>query len=215
MSKRRRRKDLGPRVKIGEQFIAHPVAMLKSAAFRSLKLAERKILDRLEIEHASRGGRHNGDLACTYADFRKHGVRRTSISEAIQRLGRLGFIEVTTQGRMAYGDLRIPSRYRLTYLSTYQDGQPVQPTNEWRSQNQNTEHENVPGVRHENGAGKPDFPGTKTGLQPKIQDTKTGLLSRSTGRMGGAGRGGGSIYGPTDLPSPSYSLEKANGGGHQ
>jgi hypothetical protein len=32
MSKRRRRKYLGPRIKIGEHFIAHPVAMLKSAA---------------------------------------------------------------------------------------------------------------------------------------------------------------------------------------
>jgi hypothetical protein len=194
MSKRRRRKDLGPRVKIGEQFIAHPVAMLKSTAFRSLKLAERKILDRLEIEHASRGGRHNGDLVCTYADFRKHGVRRTSISDAIKRLVQHGLLEITKQGRPSYGDLRIPSHYRLTYLLTYEDGQTVQPTNEWRRlEEQKTGHENVPGARHENVPGKANFPGTKTGLKPKKPGTKTGLLSRSTGRWGGGTRDGGSI----------------------
>jgi hypothetical protein len=187
-TKRRRRKDLGPRVKIGEQFIAHPVAMLKSAAFRSLKLAERKILDRLEIEHARHGGKRNGDLVCTYTDFRKHGVRKASISDAIKQLVRRGLIEITKQGRPSYGDLRNPSHYRLTYLSTFQKEVWTDATHEWRClEKQKARYENVPGARHENVPGKANFPGTKTGLKPKKPGTKMGLLSRSTGRRGGEG----------------------------
>jgi hypothetical protein len=204
-TKRRRRKDLRPRVKIGEQFIAHPVAMLKSAAFRSLKLAERKILDRLEIEHARHGGKRNGDLVCTYTDFRKHGVRKASISDAIKQLVRRGLIEITKQGRPSYGDLRNPSHYRLTYLSTFQNEVWTDATHEWRClEKQKARYENVPGARHENVPGKANFPGTKTGLKPKKPGTKMGLLSRSTGRRGGGMRDGESIY-PTEQPPPTFS----------
>jgi hypothetical protein len=38
MNKGRHRKYLSPRIRIGEQFIAHAVALLKSEAWRSLKL---------------------------------------------------------------------------------------------------------------------------------------------------------------------------------
>src|SRR5208282_3780536 len=38
------------------QFAARPIAMLESAAMRVLTLAERKALDRIEIEHAHHGG---------------------------------------------------------------------------------------------------------------------------------------------------------------
>jgi hypothetical protein len=40
MNNRRHRKYLSPRIRIGEQFIAYAVALLKSEVWRSLKLAE-------------------------------------------------------------------------------------------------------------------------------------------------------------------------------
>jgi hypothetical protein len=133
MNKRRHRKYLSPRIRIGEQFIAHPVALLKSEAWRSLKLAELRILHRLEIEHASHGGRQNGNLPCTRSNFERHGVRRKNITKALDKLVRLGLVEITVKGRMAYADLRTPSRFRLTYLPTYdENGAAVPPTHEWR-----------------------------------------------------------------------------------
>ena len=66
MSERRRRKPMGLRINT-EQFIIHPVPMIRST--RSLRLADLRILQRLEIEHASHGAKQNGNLTCTYADF--------------------------------------------------------------------------------------------------------------------------------------------------
>ncbi len=107
--------------------------MLKSTAFRSLKLAELKILRRLEIEHTNHGGRRNGNLRCTYSDFERYGIRRNSICKAIDKLVRLGLLEITVKGRRAFADLRTPSQYRLTYLLTYdENGTAVPPTHEWR-----------------------------------------------------------------------------------
>ena len=39
---------------------------------------------------------------------------------------------VTEYGRQSYGDLRFPSRYRVTYLPTFTDGRWIEPTHEWR-----------------------------------------------------------------------------------
>jgi hypothetical protein len=205
---RHRKKSPGPRIKIGEYFVAHPVALLKSSAFRSLKLADRKILDRLEIENASHAGKQNGDLICTYTDFQKYGVRKASIADAIKRLVEWGFVEITKQGRPSYADIRNPSHYRLTFLHSYQDGKPVKPTHEWRRfEQQNTGRENEPGARHENEPGKPKLPGSKTRLLAEKPDAETGVLSRSSGRMGGGLRDGCITY-PTEQP-PSAPREEA------
>ena len=84
---------------IDGQFIAHRVEMLNSAAHAALSHAARRILDRLEIEHASNGGVENGNLACTFDDFARAGIRRRSIAAAIRELERLGFLEITQRGR--------------------------------------------------------------------------------------------------------------------
>ena len=91
-----------------------------------------KDLHRLEIEHAGHGGRQNGNLPCTHSDFERHGVRRKNITKAVNKLVRLGLVEIMAKGRMAYADLRTPSRYRLTYLFTRdENGAAVPPTHEW------------------------------------------------------------------------------------
>ena len=58
---------------IGRQFAARPVEMLESPAMRVLTLAERRALDRIEIEYAHHGGADNGKLPITYADFERFG----------------------------------------------------------------------------------------------------------------------------------------------
>jgi DNA-binding transcriptional ArsR family regulator len=186
VSKRRRRKHIGPRIKIGEQFIAHPVALLKSTVFRTLSLTARRILDRLEIEHASHAGKHNGELACTYSDFVRHGVKRRTVPRALQRLVRFGLIEVTSRGRMSYADLRTPSRYRLTYLPTYVAEKWVLPTHEWRlAEKQNTSAKKAPGTSAKKAPGSADFPVPKGTLRP---GAKMAPLSRSrAGRVGVCG----------------------------
>ena len=137
MSARRRkpttagRRDMAAAKKtttIRGQFIAHRVEMPESPAWASLPLACRRILDRLEIEHASHGGKENGNLPCTYGDFEDFGIRRKSIADAVRKLVTLGFIEVTHQGRGGIGEWRQASRYRLTYLPT----KKANPTDDWR-----------------------------------------------------------------------------------
>ncbi len=162
MSERRRRKPMKPRIRLREQFIPHLATMLTSDVFRSLRLADLRILQRLEIEHVSHGGKQNGDLTCTYTDFVEYGVRRASIPEGIRQLVRGGFLVVTDQGRQSYGDLRIPSRYRITYLPTFADGRWVEPTHEWRLlEKQKAARENAPGAGPKTRPSDDDFPTQK------------------------------------------------------
>ena len=63
---------------------------------------------------------------------------------------------VTEQGRKSYGDLRIPSRYRVTYLPTFADGRWAEATHEWRRlEKQKAGGENAPGAGREDAPGGP------------------------------------------------------------
>ena len=53
--------------RIGGQFVMRRIDMLRSPAFCVLSLTGRRILDRLEIEHAAHGGRDNGKLPVTFS----------------------------------------------------------------------------------------------------------------------------------------------------
>jgi hypothetical protein len=114
--------------KKGESWTSLATELLESPAHRVLGLAERRILDRLQIELRHHGGKDNGKLPVTFQDFHEYGVRRCSIAPAIRVLVALGLIEVTQRGRAGNAGFRLVSRYRLTYLP---DGRGV-PTNEWR-----------------------------------------------------------------------------------
>jgi hypothetical protein len=116
------------RHRIAGQFIAHPVELLKSSAYRVLNIHERRVLTRIEIEHAAHAGKDNGRLPVTFQDFQDHGVTRKYVGAAIAVLEALGLLEVTEKGRASNGEFRAPSLYRLTYLRAYDSD----PTNEWR-----------------------------------------------------------------------------------
>jgi hypothetical protein len=121
---------MSPRRKnrIAGQFSARTIEMMESPAYIALGGSARKILDRLEIEHAHHGGNDNGKLPCTYEHFFEYGVHRHSIAPALRELEALGFIEITERGRAGNAEWRRPHLFRLTYRQVGN----AKPTDEWR-----------------------------------------------------------------------------------
>jgi hypothetical protein len=121
---------MSPRRKnrIAGQFSARTIEMMESPAYIALGGSARKILDRLEIEHAHHGGNDNGKLPCTYEHFFEYGVHRHSIAPALRELEALGFIEITERGRAGNAEWRRPNLFRLTYRPLGN----AKPTDEWR-----------------------------------------------------------------------------------
>jgi hypothetical protein len=113
--------------RIDGQFVPYTREKLESPAWGALTLNDRKVIERLCIEHMAHAGTENGNLICTYSDFEEFGIRRKSIAEAIDRVEALGFIETMERGRLAKGEFRFPSRYRLTFVNGN-----LAPTNEWQ-----------------------------------------------------------------------------------
>jgi hypothetical protein len=101
--------------------------MLRSPAWRILSLSARRVLDRVEIEHADHGGQDNGRLPVTFQDFEDYGVHRHAIRPAISECEALGFLELTERGRAGNGEWRKPNIFRLTYRHT----KAAPPTDDW------------------------------------------------------------------------------------
>ena len=126
MSKSKRSK--GPMT--GEIFIAHTLPMRESIAWKHLPNNARRILERLEREHARHGGAENGKLRCTYRDFEEAGVPEKGIALAIRQCAALGFLEVTFRAQPSVSEFRRSSEYRLTSVPSRQ-GKP-EMTHDWR-----------------------------------------------------------------------------------
>jgi hypothetical protein len=118
------------RSRISGQFAPRLIEMLESPAYRVLSLSARKVLDRIEIEHAHHGGIDNGRLPVTYDDFLKYGIHRHSVRAAINELVALGFLEITREGRAGNAEWRQPNLFRLTYR--HAEGIPSDGTHEWK-----------------------------------------------------------------------------------
>ena len=113
---------------INGQFTMRPIEMLRSPAYRVLSLSARRVLDRIEIEHAKHGGKENGRLPVTHADFREYGIDRHAVAPGIREVVALGFVEQTQRGFAGTAQHQ-PSLFRLTYLPA----NPRGPTDEWKS----------------------------------------------------------------------------------
>ena len=113
---------------IDGQFAPHTIEMIKSPAWSVLSLSARRVLDRIEIEHADHGGNDNGRLPVTYDDFERYGIHRHAIRAAIQETVALGFAEITERGRAGNAEFRSPHKFRLTYFRVGR----APPTNEWQ-----------------------------------------------------------------------------------
>lgn len=116
------------RTQIGGQFSAHLIDMLRSPAWCVLSLSARRVLDRIEIEHADHGGTENSRLPITYDHFEDYGIHRHAIAPAIREAVALGFLEVTEAGRAGNAEWRKPNLFRLTYRHTDE----ADPTNNWK-----------------------------------------------------------------------------------
>ena len=125
-----RRMDKLNRPTPGVPFIWIDQNMLMSDGWRALSHAASMCLWRTLIEHTAHGGQENGNLAVTYDDFERYGVRRKSIKGALQELVALGWIDVISSGRAGQGIGRAPGRYALTWLPTV-DG--AAGTNRWKT----------------------------------------------------------------------------------
>lgn len=89
------------------------------------------MIERIEIELAHHGGKDNGRLPVTLADFERFGLDRHSVPPAIREAAALGFIEITERGCAGNADFRRPNLYRLTFREA--KGYPGKDgTHEWR-----------------------------------------------------------------------------------
>src|SRR5215831_6113794 len=113
---------------IDGQFVAHTIEMIRSPAWSVLSLSARRVLDRIEIEHADHGGNENGRLPVTYDDFECYGIHRHAIAPAIRETVALGFAEITERGRAGNAEFRSPHKFRLTYFPVRR----APPTHEWQ-----------------------------------------------------------------------------------
>jgi hypothetical protein len=148
--------------KIEGQFVARRIEMLRSPAMRVLSLTARRILDRIEIEHASHGGKDNGKLPVTFADLKKFGIPNTQdIARGIREVCALGLVELTRVGYGGNGEFRRPNLFRLTYLSA--NGK--RPTDEWRKFRTTEEAKQV--VQKLRKSDTDSYPGPDTDSYPK------------------------------------------------
>src|SRR5262249_16958115 len=92
------------------QWIARPLAMLESPAFRTLSLVEHRLLARLEIEHMHHAGKENGQLVVTYDQYAEWIKNRNHVAAALRACCALGFVEVTRWGKG--GPSKTPNLYR-------------------------------------------------------------------------------------------------------
>jgi hypothetical protein len=116
--KRRNRSGQGRgKERIPGPFAWKLIKMLESPAYRVLSPSAKCILERLEIEFYKHGGKaeENGNLACTYKDFVKHGISNGQIASAIRELVALGFLIIAQEGKAGNAEFREDARYLLTY----------------------------------------------------------------------------------------------------
>jgi len=116
--------------KIGGQFIGYLAEMLKSPAYRVLSLSARRLLSRIEIEHADHGGTENGNLVVTKQNFMDYGIHHDAIAPATREVEALGFTRMR-RGRGGNAEHRRPNKFFLTYAAG-NDPRAMQPTHEWR-----------------------------------------------------------------------------------
>ena len=113
------------RSRIEGNWVGHKIEVIASPAWRILSLSARRVLDRLEIEHADHGGAENGRLIVTFNQFVEFGIDRHAIGSAIRELEALKLVEVTERGSGGTSEHRRPSRYRVAYLNVHHRDKPT------------------------------------------------------------------------------------------
>lgn len=110
-------------------FIAHRLEMLQSPAWQKAPRPLAKLIERLEIEHLRHGGKNNGELYVSYAQFAAYGISKRVIFRTLQLGEDLGLIEVIRGEGIIRGDIRPENAYRLTFVPAKNRNSP---TDEWK-----------------------------------------------------------------------------------
>jgi hypothetical protein len=97
--------------------------LLRSDAWRSLGINERRLIDFLMIEHMRHGGKQNGKLKAPRQQLHAFGIGSHFVSAAIAAAEKCGLV------RCNRGGMRVATTYALTWLATA-DGSP--PSHAWR-----------------------------------------------------------------------------------
>jgi hypothetical protein len=100
----------------GEPWVWLTREMIESDAWRTASIQVRQVVDRVMLEHMAHAGTENGNLAVTWSDFEKAGVRYKTIKLAIEDACARGLITLTVKGRASVGQDRWPARYALGWL---------------------------------------------------------------------------------------------------
>ncbi len=108
-------------------WIAETREFLESAAYRTLSINARRILDRLKIEHIGHDRTQNGNLIVTHEQFIEYGVTCDYVADGLDECAFKGLVKIR-RGRAGDGTAH-PNVYTLTFDGTH-DG--LAATNEWR-----------------------------------------------------------------------------------
>src|SRR5215469_6374386 len=122
----------------GHSFVPHTSELLNSPAWRHRSVYARRLIDRLELEHAHHDGRENGFHKLTWRQMREAGISGDFIASTIEEVETLGLVTVTHRGAYRGGARNDMSTYRLNYLPwkfVPAAGAPVYyaPGDEWRN----------------------------------------------------------------------------------
>jgi hypothetical protein len=185
--------------------------MMESPAFRTLTHSARRVLDRIEIEHAHHGGNDNGQLPVTYDQFIEYGIHHNAIAPAIREIEALGFIEITKHGRAGNAEWRRPNKFRLTYRYSGR----ANPTDDWRKIRTTAEAEMVAKAAR-TGSGQKHFPiPVDDNFHPRNRYRKCQLHTPKTGSTGHTPETGStSIFRNQPKGGSSREASSAEGGGY-
>ena len=111
------------RAPAGSAWVWLTAEMMKSDAWRSLGINERRFVDFVLIEFLQHGGTKNGLIKAPYEQLEKIGISGRLIAKAIDRVEEVGLIDAHRGGK------RVATTYTLNWLPTH-DGRPS--SNRWR-----------------------------------------------------------------------------------
>lgn len=108
----------------GEPWVWMTRDLLKSDAWQSLGINERRFIDFLLVEHMRHAGKRNGELIAPWEQLKEAGIGLRLIGDVIATVDKVGLVDCKR------GTGRRPSVYALTWLPLC-DG--TEPGNRWQS----------------------------------------------------------------------------------
>lgn len=107
--------------------------LIDSVAWRSLGYASQSLF---LLMRRKLMGTNNGNISATLGDLKHHGWKSSAtLSKALKELQLFGFIAVTRQGGIAFGQ-KVCTLYRFTDVDVYEFPKlgfgPITATNDWK-----------------------------------------------------------------------------------